>query len=63
MIDKAKIFVIERPDKIGDQTRDNNMLQQIYDKTEFWVRPYSSNSKNVVNMDDVNFSVANEILR
>jgi hypothetical protein len=36
------------------------MLQQIYDKTEFWVRAHS---KNVVDMSDVNFSVAQEILK
>lgn len=59
MINKGKIFIIEKPEQAGHQTRENNILQQIYDKTTFWER---SITKNVVDMSEINFSVAKEIL-
>lgn len=59
MIDKNKIFIIEKPGQVGYKTRENNILSQIYDKTNFWERDIA---KNVVDMSEINVSVTKEIL-
>jgi len=55
MIENKKIFSIPKPSKSGVNTIENNLLQEIYDKSTFWERNLEN---NVADMTPINFSVA-----
>lgn len=38
MITNKKIFIIEKPEQVNHQTRENDLLRQISEKTVFWER-------------------------
>lgn len=38
MITNNKVFVIERPEQAGSQTKECDILKQMYEKTTFWER-------------------------
>lgn len=59
MLANKKVFSIERPEHANNQTRESDLLRQIYEKTTFWVRPLNG---NIVDMKEINFSVAEDIL-
>lgn len=43
MLNNNKIFVIERPEQAGSQTKECDILRQIYEKTTFWEREIKHN--------------------
>ena len=57
-----RIYFIEKPKNIHQSTLDSPILQKIYDESVFWERPVHKN-KNVVEMEEIHFSVSNEILK
>jgi hypothetical protein len=59
MLAKGKIFVIEKPEQANNQTKESDLLRKISEKTTFWERKVYT---NVVDMSDINFSVAFEVL-
>ncbi len=59
MITNNKIFIIERPEQAGNNSKESDILKNIYEKTQFWER---NAQRNVVDMSQINFSVADEIL-
>lgn len=48
VIDKKKLFMIKRPHQIGNKAPESEILKQIYNKTQFWVRKIKEN--NIVDM-------------
>lgn len=56
MINNNKIFIIQRPEQPGNNSKESDILKNIYEKTQFWER---SAEKSVVDMSQINFSVAN----
>ena len=59
MLANKKVFFIEKPEHANNQTRESDLLRQIYEKTHFWERPLYGKT---VDMREINFSVAEEIL-
>lgn len=59
MLANKKVFFIEKPEQANNQTRESDLLRQIYEKTTFWERPLQG---KLVDMEEINFSVAEEVL-
>lgn len=53
MLENNKVFIIEKPDQVGTQTKETDILRQIYEKTKFWEREVKN---GVVDMTEINFS-------
>ena len=61
MLNNKKIFNFERPTRVNQASPDSKILQEIYEKTQFWERPRVE-GQNFVDMTDINFSVFKEII-
>lgn len=53
MLENKKVFIIEKPDQVGTQTKETDILRQIYENTNFWEREVKN---GVVDMTEINFS-------
>lgn len=59
VIQSDRLFFIEKPKNAYDNRFDDKILQQVYDRSEFWERQINGNT---VDMSNINFSVSKEIL-